>query len=49
VGVERVGGNDHAGQVEAGQQRPEARDLLGRAADLVLGQHRAAGVVHRRQ
>jgi hypothetical protein len=24
-------------------------DLLGRAADLALGQHRAAGVVHRRQ
>jgi hypothetical protein len=28
----------------AGQQRPKARDLLGRAADPRLGQHRAGGV-----
>jgi hypothetical protein len=44
-----VGGDHHASEVEAGQQRPQAGDLLGGAADLVLGQHRAAGVVHRRQ
>jgi hypothetical protein len=47
--MKRVGGDDHAGQVEIGQQRPQAGDLLGRAADLMLGQHRAARVVHRRQ
>jgi hypothetical protein len=46
VGVEGVGGDDHAGEVEAGQQRGEGGDLLGCAADLALGQHRAAGVVH---
>ena len=49
VGVERVGGDHHAGQVQGRQQRGEGGDLLGRAADLALGQHRAAGVVHRRQ
>jgi hypothetical protein len=49
VGLERVGGDDHAGEVEIGQQRPNAGDLLRGAADLVLGQHHAAGVVHRRQ
>jgi hypothetical protein len=49
VGVERVGGDHRASQVEPVQQRLERRDLLGRAADLALGQHRAAGVVHRRQ
>jgi hypothetical protein len=46
VGVERVGGDDHAGQVQGRQQRPKAGDLLGRAADLALGQDRAGGVVH---
>jgi hypothetical protein len=45
----RVGGDHHAVKVEVGQQRPKAGDLLGRAADLTLGQHRSAGVVHRRQ
>jgi hypothetical protein len=49
MGVECVGGDHHAVKVEVGQQRPEAGDLFGRAADLLLGQHRAAGVVHRRQ
>ena len=49
VGLEGVGGDHDAGEVQWGQQRGEGGDLLGRAADLVLGQHRAAGVVHRRQ
>ena len=49
MGVECVGGDHHAVKVEVGQQRPKAGDLFGRAADLLLGQHRAAGVVHRRQ
>jgi hypothetical protein len=49
VGVERVRRDHHGGEVEAGQQRPKARDLLGRATDLLLGQHRAGGVIHRRQ
>jgi len=47
VGLERVGGDHHAGQLQAFQQRGEGGDLLGRAADLLLGQHRAGGVVHR--
>ena len=49
MGLERVGGDDHASEVEPGQQRGEGGNLLGGAANLVLGQHRAAGVVHRRQ
>jgi hypothetical protein len=47
VGVQRVGGDHRAGQVEAGQQRPHARDFAGGAVDLALGQDRAGGVVHR--
>jgi hypothetical protein len=46
VGLERVGGDYHPGQVEWGQQRLEGRHLLGRAGDLALGQHGAGGVVH---
>jgi hypothetical protein len=49
VGLQRVGGDHRPGQVEWGQQWLEGGDVLGRAADLALGQHRAAGVVHRRQ
>jgi hypothetical protein len=49
VGLQRVGGDHHAGQVQGSQQRLERGHLLGRAAELALGQHRAAGVVHRRQ
>jgi hypothetical protein len=49
VGLEGVGGDHDVGEVEWGQQRGEGGHLLRRAADLVLGQHRAAGVVHRRQ
>jgi hypothetical protein len=44
VGLERVGGDHHVGEVEPVQQRLERGDLLGGAADLALGQHRAAGV-----
>jgi hypothetical protein len=46
-GVQRVGGDGHAGQVQAGQQWLEAGDLLGGAVHLVLGEHRAGGVVER--
>jgi hypothetical protein len=46
VGLQRIGGDHHPGQVEWGQQRGEGEHLLGRAADLLLGQHRASGVVH---
>jgi hypothetical protein len=49
VGLQRVGGDHHAGQIQGRQQRLERADLLGSAADLALGQHRAAGVVHRCQ
>jgi len=49
VGLQRVGGHYHTGQVEPIQQRGERGDLLGRAGDLALGQHLAGGVVHRRQ
>ena len=47
VGVEGVGGHDHAGQVERVQQRGEPRDFAGGAVDGALGQYRAGGVVHR--
>jgi hypothetical protein len=46
MGVQCVRRDHHAGQVQAGQQRPHAGDLLRCAADLLLGQHRAGGVVH---
>ena len=47
VGVEGVGGHDHAGQVERVQQPGEPRDFAGGAVDGALGQDRAGGVVHR--
>ncbi len=47
VGVQRVGGDHRAGQLQAGQQRGEPGDLAGGAVDLALGEHRAGGVVHR--
>jgi hypothetical protein len=47
VGVEGVGGHDHAGQVERVQQRGEPRDFAGGAVGGALGQYRAGGVVHR--
>jgi hypothetical protein len=46
VGLQRVGGDHGPGEVEVGQQWGEGGDLLGCAADLALGQHRAGGVVH---
>jgi hypothetical protein len=49
VGLQRVGGDHHPGQVQGLKQRGERGHLLGRAADLGLGQHRAACVVHRCQ
>jgi hypothetical protein len=35
VGLQRVGGDHHAGQVQARQQWPEGGDFLWRAADLL--------------
>jgi hypothetical protein len=49
VRVECVGGDDRAGQVQAGQQRDQARDLAWGAVDRALGQHRAGGMLHRGQ
>jgi hypothetical protein len=49
VGVQRVGGDHHAGKVQAGQQPLEAGDLARGAVDRALGQHRTGGVVHRGQ
>jgi hypothetical protein len=47
MGVQRVGGDHHASQVQAGQQWLEGGNLARRAADLLLGQHGAGGVIHR--
>src|SRR5215217_3449304 len=47
VGLQRVGGHDHAGKVQVGQQGLEGGHLTRRAVDLALGEHRAGGVVHR--
>jgi hypothetical protein len=46
VGLERVGGDHRAGQVQALKQRFEAGHLAGGAVDLALGQHPAGGVLH---
>src|SRR5690606_29524205 len=42
--VQGVGGGDHCGQVQAGQQGCEGGDLVARVLDLPLGEH-ALGVV----
>jgi hypothetical protein len=47
VGVQRVGGDHRAGQLQAGQQWGERGNLAGGAVDLALGEHRAGGMVHR--
>jgi hypothetical protein len=47
VGLERVGGDHHAGQLQVGQQRLEPGNLARCAVDLALGEHRTGGVVHR--
>jgi hypothetical protein len=44
VGLERVGGDHRAGQVQALKQRLEAGHLARGAVDLALGQHPAGGV-----
>jgi hypothetical protein len=49
VGLQRIRGDHDPGKVQGRQQRGERGHLLGGAADLTLGQDRAAGVVHRRQ
>jgi hypothetical protein len=46
LGMQRVGGDDRAGQIDAVQQRPEGGDLVALVGDLALGQD-VAGVVHR--
>ena len=43
VGLERVGGDHRAGQVQALKQRLEAGHLAGGAVDLALGHHPAGG------
>ncbi len=47
--MQRVGGQDPPGQVQAVQQRLEPGDLAGGVGDVGLGQDRASGVVHRGQ
>jgi hypothetical protein len=47
VGLECIGGDDHAGKVQPVQQGLEGGDLAGGAVDLALGEHGAGGVVHR--
>ena len=49
MGVQRVGGDHHAGQVRVGQQRLEGGDLARGAVDSALGEDDAGGVVHRGQ
>jgi hypothetical protein len=49
VGVQRIGGDHHTGQVQAGQQRPQPGNLARRAIDLPLGQHGPGGLVQRGQ
>jgi hypothetical protein len=49
LGVERVGGDHDAGQVQAGQQRLEGGYFTRRAVDLALGEHGAVMVVQRCQ
>jgi hypothetical protein len=46
LGLHRVGRDDHAGQGQRFQQRPEVRDLAGLAglAGLVLADHQAGAV-----
>ena len=51
LGLHRVGGDDHAGQGQRFQQRPEVRDLVRLAGlgDLVLADHQAGDVGDRSQ
>ncbi|KJK56437.1 hypothetical protein UK12_22440 [Saccharothrix sp. ST-888] len=47
LGVHRVGGDDHSGQVGDGvQQGLEAGDLVGLLTDVHLGRDQAGGVLH---
>ncbi len=49
MGVQRIGGDYGAGQVQVAQQWLEPGDLTRGAVDLALGEHGAGGVVHRGQ
>jgi hypothetical protein len=49
VGLERISGDHHPGQLQIGQQRLEGGHLAGGAVDLALGQHRTSGMLHHRQ
>jgi hypothetical protein len=49
LGVQGVGGDHGGGEVQAVQQRPEPRDLVGGVVHVGLAQDAAAGVVHRGQ
>jgi DNA-binding CsgD family transcriptional regulator len=39
LGVQRIGRDDHTGKVEAGQQWPKQRDLVGVCGHVALGEH----------
>ena len=47
MGLQRVSGDHHTGQVQVGPQWPEPGNLARRAVDLSLGKDGAGGVVHR--
>jgi hypothetical protein len=46
LGVQGVGRHHLAGEIQAVQQRPEPRDLVGGGVHVGLAQDAAAGVVH---
>jgi len=49
LGVESIGGDDHAGQLHLGQQLRQHRDLVGLGGHIGLCHDQAAGVGHRGQ
>jgi hypothetical protein len=49
LSVQRIGRDDHTGKVEAGQQWPKQRDLVGVCGHVALGEHGPVVVVQRCQ
>ena len=47
VGVQRIGGDHGASQVQVAQQRDQARDFTRGAVDVALGEHDTGDMVHR--
>jgi hypothetical protein len=45
LGVQRIRGDQHVGQIQPIEQPWDHRDLAALARDLALGQHRSAGQV----